>query len=83
MSSVVLWSLSVVATPAVLGAVPSTASVTAIDEERPQRRSREHDAGPQGLQMGAGPTAIAMLALMMAIVGRSLRRRRGDSRSSV
>lgn len=83
MSSVVLWSLSVVTTPVVLGAAPSTASVTAIDQDRPQRRSEDHEVGPPGLQMGAGPTAIAMVALMVAIVGRSLRRRRGDSRSTV
>jgi len=74
MSAVALWSLSLVATP-VGSFVPSAAVVRAADDE-PQRRSRDDEVRSVGLQMGPGPTALAMVALLAAIVGRSLRRRR-------
>ncbi|MEX1368016.1 MAG: hypothetical protein AB1Z98_33105 [Nannocystaceae bacterium] len=74
-----LLCLSLAASPAALGVSSSTvatAQVRAVDDQRPQRRSRDREGGEPRLQMGAGPTALAMLALVAAVIARSSRRRR-------
>lgn len=61
------------------GGAELRAAVHTADGERPQRRSRhDTDAAPR-VQMGMGPTALAMLALVAAVIGRSVRRRRAAS----
>lgn len=61
--------------------VPASVSVRSADE-RPSRRSQEDRRIMPHVQMGAGPTAFAMVALLMAIVGRSIRKRRAASGAS-
>ncbi len=83
MSSVAL-SLSLLAAPVVLASSSPAATAllrAAPDDEHPQRRSREGVEGGPRIQMGAGPTALAMIALVIAIVGRSVRRRRAHAAS--
>jgi len=86
MSAALLWSLSLAAAPA---ATPSAALVRAADDaaargrpDQPQdwERSRDHARSGPHVQMGAGPTGLALVALLAALVGRSLRRRRAAPR---
>ncbi|MCA9705738.1 MAG: hypothetical protein KDK70_07815 [Myxococcales bacterium] len=80
MRSIVLWSLCAGAlSPRSAEATPAAAVVRAADDERPQRRSREDGKGVPHVQMGVGPTALAMLALVAAIVARTARRRRAHA----
>ncbi|MCA9656204.1 MAG: hypothetical protein H6712_29225 [Myxococcales bacterium] len=77
----VLLSLSLAASPAVLGvslAGPGSGELRAADEPRPQRRSRDREHAMPRLTMGAGPTAIAMLVFLAAVVARGARRRRAS-----
>lgn len=77
----VILGLSLVASGGVMGASASASApmVRAADDDRPHRRSRELEHGQPHVQMGAGPTALAMLAFVAAAVARSVRRRRGGS----
>lgn len=79
MAPVALWSLTLVASPLLAASGPTTAVARAADDERPQRRSRDDANGAPRIQMGMGPTALAMVALLVAIIGRGVRRRRSSS----
>lgn len=83
MISVALWSVSVLASPVLGEAGPTTAVVRAADDERPQRRSRDDAKGAPPIQMGMGPTALAMLAMVVAVVVRASRRRRASSATTL
>lgn len=74
----VLLSLSLSVAPVVLAstAAPADAMVRAADDDRPHRRSRDREHAQPRVQMGAGPTALAMLAFVAAVVARAVRRRR-------